>query len=108
MQNPGDRINDDELVNKKTAFLSSFKINKNYERSSFLTILYKYMENDLKEKGYTRLTLGVEPRNVKKMKLFFSWGFDSFLKTAYEEYPSKTNFGELERIIINYYYKDIK
>lgn len=108
VQNPGDEIYEDELVNENTAYLNSFRTIKKYQNKGYFSKLYKFMENDLKKRGYKRLTLGVEPREVKNMKVYFKWGFDSYLKTGYETYPPKNENEEPENIIVNYYYKDLE
>ena len=59
------------------------------------------MEKDLKQRGFKKLTLGVEPCEIKNMKIYFNWGYDKYIKTDYEVYPSG------EKILVNYYSKDI-
>lgn len=59
------------------------------------------MENDLKEKGYKTLTLGVEPSKVRNIQIYFKWGFTKYIKTDYEYYPNG------EKAIVNYYKKDV-
>ena len=64
------------------------------------------MENDLKMRGYKKLTLGVEPCEDKNMMIYFKWGFTEFIKTDYEEYPV-SNGKKHEKIMVNYYAKRI-
>lgn len=107
IQNAGDRSEEDELVNETTAYLSAFRTIKKYEGKGFFSRLYKYMENDLKNRGYTKLTLGVEPKDVRNMKIYFKWGFDKYIKTSYETNPPKNDFVEEETYLVNYYYKEL-
>ena len=107
VQNAGEESDEDELVNRTTAYLSAFRTIKEYEGKGYFSRLYRFMENDLKHRGYKRLTLGVEPKEVRNMKIYFKWGFDKYIKTAYETYPPKNDFVEGETILVNYYYKEL-
>ena len=60
------------------------------------------MENDLKKRGFKILTLGVEPKEVRNMQIYFKWGYTNYIKTDYEYYPSG------EKILVNYYEKELK
>ena len=65
------------------------------------------MESDLKQRGYKRLTLGVEPCEVKNMMIYFKYGFTNFIKTDIEEYPKENDKKEAEKILVNYYSKEL-
>ena len=65
------------------------------------------MENDLKNRGYSRLTLGVEPCETTNIKIYLNYGFTNDIKTAYEIYPAKNENEEPEKILVNYYSKDL-
>ncbi len=56
--------NSDGLVGEDIAYLSAFRTMPEYQGQGYFSVLFKYMVNDLKKKGYTRLTLGVEPGEV--------------------------------------------
>lgn len=60
------------------------------------------MESNLKSKGFEILTLGVEPCEVRNILIYFNWGFTNYIKTSYEIYSDG------EKIIVNYYGKDLK
>ena len=60
------------------------------------------MENDLKKRGFTSLTLGVEPNETRNILIYFKWGYTNYIKTAYEYYK------EDEKVLVNYYRKDLK
>ena len=93
--------NKDNLIGEKTAYLTAFRTNKEYENKGYFSKLYKFMENDLKEKGYKTLTLGIEPKEIRNMQIYFKWGFTNYIKTSYEYYPNG------EKILVNYYKKDV-
>ncbi len=94
--------NSDGLVGETTTYLTAFRTNKEYEGKGYFSKLYKYMEEDLKHKGYTLLTLGVEPNEVRNYEIYCHYGFNEFIKTDVEVYPDGT------KIDVNYYGKRIK
>lgn len=99
--------NSNGLIDDTTAYLTAFRTNKEYQGNGYFSKLFKFIIKDLKEKGYNKVTIGVEPCEEKNMKIYFHWGFDQFIKTAYEEYPPKDKYSEPEKIIVNYYSKEI-
>jgi len=48
------------------------------------------MINDLKSKGYEKVTLGVEPTETKNLKIYKHLGFNEYIKFAQETYPDGT------------------
>ena len=54
------------------------------------------MENDLVQRGYTELCLGVKSKRVRNMQIYFNWGFVNYIRTNPDE------------DMTNYYYKIIK
>ena len=99
--------NSKELIDEKTAYLGAFRTIEYYQGKGYFSILYKYMENDLKQRGYKRLTLGVEPSEVKNMMIYFKYGFINYIKTDIEEYPKENDKKENEKILVNYYSKEL-
>lgn len=93
--------NADGLTDSKTAYLSAFRVIPEYQNQGYFSKLFKFMIEDLKKRGYTRVTLGVEPCEVRNMMIYFKYGFTTYLKTAYESYPDG------EKIMVNYYSKEI-
>ncbi len=98
--------NGEGLAGGEVVYLSAFKTEEQYRGRGYFSALYKFMENDLKMRGYKKLTLGVEPCEVKNMMIYFKWGFTEFIKTDYEEYPV-SNGKKPEKIMVNYYAKRI-
>ncbi len=94
------------LAGDKTAYLSAFKTEENYRGKGYFSVLYKFMEEDLKKRGYEKLTLGVEAEDEKNLMIYKKWGYNEFIKTACEYYPSE-NGEDTEEIVINYYAKRI-
>lgn len=95
-------------VGDKIAYLTAFRTVEPYQGKGYFSKLYKYMENDLKSRGFTKVTLGIEPCEVKNMKIYFNRIFDAFIKTAYEKYPPHSEGTEPEKIMVNYYSKNLK
>lgn len=94
--------NKDGLIGDKKAYLTAFRTNKEYENKGYFSKLYKFMENDLKKRGFKYLTLGVEPYEIRNIQIYFKWGFIKYIKTDYEYYSSG------EKVIVNYYEKTLK
>ena len=99
--------NSDGLVDDTTAYLSAFRTRKEYQGKGYFSKLYHFVENDLKNRGYKRLTLGVEPCEVKNMMIYFKYGFKEFVKTAYETEPAKNENDEPTKYLVNYYAKNL-
>ena len=43
------------VVNESTSYLSAFRTRKEYQGKGYFSKLYKYMEDDLKKRGYAKL-----------------------------------------------------
>lgn len=99
--------NSEGLVDDTTAYLSAFRTIKKYQGKGYFSELYKFMEEDLKKRGYTRLTLGVEPGEIKNMMIYFKYGFTNFIKTDYEIEPASNENEEPIKILVNYYSKNL-
>lgn len=88
--NPKIVQNSGGLVGDGIAHLSAFRTIPEYQGRGYFSILFKYMINDLREKGYTRLTLGVEPSEIKNRQIYNHYGFTEYIKSATEVYPDGT------------------
>lgn len=93
--------NKEGLVDNKTAYLSAFRTNKEYQGKGYFSILFQYMLKDLKRRGYTKVTLGVEPTETKNKQIYEHYGFHELIKTAQEKYPDGT------LIDVEYYGKNL-
>ena len=96
-----DMQNKDGLIGNKKAYLTAFRSDKDFENKGYFSKLYKFMEEDLISKGFDTLTLGVEPSEVRNIKIYFNWGFTKYIKTGYESYLNGEN------ILVNYYEKKL-
>lgn len=96
----GDVEETENLLSSTMAYLSGFRTNKEHEGKGYFGKLYNFMESDLKQRGYSELCLGVKPRNVRNMEIYFHLGFREFIKTTIEDStPSQV-------ITINYFKKN--
>lgn len=79
--------NSDGLVDDKTAYLCAFRTVDKYQGKGYFSKLFNFMINDLKSKGYEKVTLGVEPTETKNLKIYKHLGFNEYIKFAQEAYP---------------------
>jgi len=82
--------NSDNLVDNKTAYLCAFRTIEKYQGKGCFSKLFSFMINDLKNREYERVTLGVEPNEKESLKMYQHLGFDEFIKSAQETYPDGT------------------
>lgn len=62
--------NKDGLIGDKKVYLTAFRTNKEYENKGYFSKLYKFMENDLKKRGFKYVTLGVEPCEIRNIQIY--------------------------------------
>lgn len=98
----GDISDPSNLLNDNMAYLAAFRTNKEFEGKGYFSKLYHFVENDLKERGYKELSLGVSPEAVRNIEIYFHLGFRDYIKTLIECDQSK----EEEAII--FYKKKIR
>ncbi len=91
----------DNLVDKNTAYLSAFRTNEEHQGKGYFSKLFRYMIDDLKARGYTKVTLGVEPTETKNKSIYQKYGFTEHIKDCQETYPNGT------KIDVEYYGKII-
>lgn len=91
--------NAEGLVDEKTAYLCAFRTEEAYRGRGYFSKLLRYLLNDLKQRGYEAVTLGVEPDEALNRQIYAHYGFDEYLKTAAERYPDGTV------ITVDYYKK---
>ena len=103
----GDISNPSGLLSDKMAYLAAFRTNKEYEGKGYFSELYRFIENDLKSRGYTELSLGVGPENVRNIEIYFHLGFRDYIKAVIEYEPSKDDPNIKEEDVILFYKKNI-
>lgn len=85
----GDISDSSGLLTDSMAYLAAFRTNKEYEGKGYFSKLYKFIEKDLKDKGYTELCLGVGPEAVRNIEIYFHLGFTDYIKTLIDYNSSK-------------------
>lgn len=98
----GDISNPSGLLNDNMAYLAAFRTNKEYEGKGYFSKLYNFMEKDLKNRGYTELSLGVGPEAVRNIEIYFHLGFREYIKTVIEYEQSKDDDLKQEDVILFY------
>ena len=93
--------NYEDLIDDHTAYLFAFRTIDEYQGQGYFSKLFKYMIGDLKKRGYTRVTLGVEPTELKNKEIYTKYGFTKHIKRCVEKYPDGT------QITVDYYSKDL-
>lgn len=82
--------NCDGLVDEKTAYLCAFRTVEKCQGKGYFSKLFSFMIDDLKSRGYEKVTLGVEPTETKNLKIYQHLEFNKFIKSAQETYPDGT------------------
>ena len=93
--------NADGLVNEETAYLFAFRTIEEYQGKGYFSKLFKFMLEDLRKRGYKKVTLGVEPEEIKNKTIYNNYGFTEHIKNAKEVYPDGTE------IDVEYYAKNL-
>ena len=82
--------NSDGLVDEKTAYLSAFRTIDAYQGKGYFSKLFRFMLADLKNRGYEKVTLGVEPEELENKQMYTHFGFTEHIKNGVEVYPDGT------------------
>lgn len=91
--------NGEGLVDDETAYLTAFRTIKEFQGKGYFSKLFKFMIDDLKNRGYKRVTIGVEPTELKNRLIYQKYGFNTLLKKGVEVCPDG------EKIDVLYYVK---
>ena len=98
---PDSAQNSEGLIDGHTAYLCAFRTNEPFRGRGYFSELFRFMMNDLRDRGYTRVSLGVEPADTKNKAIYMHYGFTGYIKTETEKYPDGTV------ICVEYYAKDL-
>lgn len=80
-----------------TANINALRIRKEFEGNGYISALVRMMERYAAEKGYTRLTIGVEAKETRNLAIYLHWGYNEFVMSEVDD-------GEL----VHYYAKKLK
>ena len=86
-----DVVTDNEgLVDEHTAHLQAFRTIKPLRGKGWFSKLMTFMLDDLRKRGYTRVTVGVEPTETKNKEIYAHFGFTEYIKSGTDIYPDGT------------------
>ena len=77
----GDISEPDGLLSDDMAYLAAFRTNKEHEGQGYFSKLYKFIEEDIKQRGYKALSLGVGPDEKRNIEIYHHLGFTDYIKT---------------------------
>ena len=75
---------------EKSAELCAFRTIKAYRGKGYFSKLMDFMLKDLKQKGYAKVIVGVEPNEILNREIYRHWGFTQPVRTGTETYPDGT------------------
>lgn len=83
------------------AEIIKLEVIENMRGKGISSMLYNEAKRYAKEKGVHTLTIGVEPKEVRNMQIYFHWGFTNFVECVTETYPppNKNEKGETVTVI---------
>ena len=70
--------------------LCAFRTVKPYRGQGLFSKLMDFMLKDLKQKGYTKAVVGVEPDETRNLEIYRHWGFTEHVASGSETYPDGT------------------
>lgn len=93
--------NPEGQVDESTVYLAAFRTAEKFQGKGYFSRLFRFMEQDLKARGYSKLTLGAEAEDAKNRSLYSHLGFREWIKSARERWPDGTE------IAVDYYGKTL-
>jgi len=82
--------NSSGLVGSHTVYLSAFRTNDKFQGKGYFSKLFHFMIDDLRHRGFTKATLGVEPSEEKNKGIYTHYEFTEYIKSCKEYYPDGT------------------
>ena len=64
---------------KDLGYVTALRIRKEYEGKGIISSLMRCMEQDAKDLGFTRLTIGVEAAETRNLSIYLHWGYNRFI-----------------------------
>ncbi|MGT2932923.1 GNAT family N-acetyltransferase [Streptococcus catagoni] len=95
--------NAQDLIDQKKAYLMAFRTIPEEEGKGYFSTLVQFMLDDLKARGHTSVSLGVEPSEIRNKTIYQKWGFTRLIKTGMEYYHPSDKIG----IEVEYYETDL-
>ncbi len=89
------------LVDGQTAYLSAFRTVEDHRGQGYFSELFRFLTADLRKRGYTAVTLGVEPEENSNLAIYTHYGFQEKIKSAVEIFPDGS------AVSVDYYRKKL-
>ena len=90
MLQPDEVQNSEDMIDEDTVYLCAFRTIEPFRGKGYFSRLMEYMQRDLKEKGFKKAVLGVEPIETENKAMYWHWGFNEYIKSEKEQYPDGT------------------
>lgn len=75
-----------ELADGATvANVNALRIRKAYEGQGHISALARMMEQYARERGFTRLTIGVDAKEARNLAIYLHWGYRNFVTFEMED-----------------------
>ena len=68
-----------------TANINALRIEKKHEGKGHISKLVHLMEHYAKERGYNKLTIGVEAKEARNLAIYLHWGYTAFVHAETED-----------------------
>lgn len=82
--------NSTDLVDSHTVYLSAFRTVNRFQGKGYFSQLFHFMIDNLRQRGFTKATLGVEVDDEKNKEIYTRYGFTEYIKSGKEYYPDGT------------------
>lgn len=79
-----------EKTGDRAVELCAFRTIKPYRGQGWFSKLMDFMLEDLKQRGYTKAVVGVEPDETLNREIYRHWGFTEHMASGNETYPDGT------------------
>lgn len=70
---------------RRTGYVGALRIRKEFEGLGYVSNMMKHMEAYAREKGFSRLTIGVEAAETRNLGIYLHWGYDEFVMSEVED-----------------------
>ena len=91
----------EKLIDDHTAYLCAFRTNDGFRGKGWFSRLFRFMLYDLRQRGYRKVTVGVEPEDLTNKAIYAHYGFNEYIMTDTELYPDGT------AVSVEYYAKTL-
>ena len=74
----------------RAAELCAFRTNREYRGQGWFSRLMDFLLEDLRQKGFQKAVVGVEPEDTHNREIYRHWGFTEPVASGTETYPDGT------------------